>query len=252
MAGSIRSLQGETALVTGASRGIGAAVARALAARGADVCVHFHQARNAALEVVTECEGHGIHAVALQADLTRQDDVARLATSAGTALGPVSVLVNNAGIGNSDLAIDTTDEAFDRLLALHMKAPFALVRLVLPHMIRAKRGCIINMSSIWGLTGAAGEAAYSAAKGGLIALTRALAKELGPSGIRVNAVAPGAVETDMLRGLTDDDREALRRASPLGRLGTPEDIANAVAFLASQEASFITGQVISPNGGFLI
>lgn len=252
MTGSIRSLQGETALITGASRGIGAAVAREFAMRGASVCVHFQQARAAALEVVAQCDAQGVHAIAMQADLTRPEDVKRLAASAAAALGPVSVLVNNAGIGSVALAIDTTDEAFDRLLALHMKAPFALVRLMAPNMIRAKRGCIINMGSIWGLTGAAGETAYSAAKGGLIALTRALAKELGPSGIRVNAVAPGVVETDMLHGLTDDDRESLRRASPLGRLGTPEDIAHAVAFLASPSASFITGQVISPNGGFLI
>lgn len=247
-----RPLLGKTALVTGASRGIGAAVARTLARRGADVVVHFHVEQDAALAVADACMALGAHAVALAADLRQPAAAARLVETAAAALGPPVILVQGAGIAHRAALLDTPDDALDALLALHVKAPYASARQAIPHMLRAGFGRILHIGSIWGSEGAAGESAYSAAKGALHAMTRAMAKELGPSGITVNAVAPGAIETDMLNELDEDETQALVARTPMHRLGKAVEVAELVAFLAGPGGSYITGQVIGQNGGLAL
>jgi 3-oxoacyl-[acyl-carrier protein] reductase len=245
-----RPLYGQVAIVTGASRGIGRAVAIALAKAGAIVIVNYRQSREAAEEVAALCHEQGSRAYPVQADVTRPDDVARL-VEAAVHIGPPRILVNNAGISRSKLLLDTTLEDWRALMDSNLTAPFLCTQAVLPHMLREGYGRIINMSSIWGIAGGSCEVAYSASKGGLIAFTKALAKEIAQSGITVNAVAPGAIDTDMLAGLSPADKEALLKETPMGRLGKPEDVAHCVLFLASPAASYLTGQVISPNGGLV-
>lgn len=246
-----RPLAGQTAIVTGSSRGIGRAIALQLAELGAAVTVNYIHSKESAEEVADACERLGAKALPVQADVTKKEDVARLVETASFYLGKPDILVNNAGIASYSLLIDTTEHEWDQVMAANLKAPFLCTKAVLPAMIRKGYGRIVNMSSIWGIAGGSGEVAYSAAKGGLIAFTKALAKEMGPSGITVNAVAPGIVETDMTGALKQADLESLSRETPVGRLGTPADIASVVAFLALPSSGFVTGQVISPNGGFI-
>lgn len=247
-----RPLFGQVALVTGASRGIGAEIARTLAKAGAAVAVNYFSQRDAALEVVAKCQAYGSKAIALQANVADKAAIAKLVEDTTVLLGAPTILVNNAGRAHAELFLDTKEQTFDALMDANLKAPFFLAQAVLPGMLRVQHGRIVNISSIWGIAGGSLEVAYSASKGGLIAFTKALAKEVAPSGITVNAVAPGAIETDMLRHLSAADREQLLRETPVGRLGTPQDVAAAVLFLASPTASFITGQIISPNGGLVI
>lgn len=246
-----RPLYGQVAIVTGASRGIGRAIALALARAGAIVIVNYKQAETAAAEVVALCQQLGSRALAVQADVTQPEAAERLVSEAAK-LGPPRILVNNAGIAKTGLLVDTTLDEWRTLLDHNLTAPFLCTRAVLPHMIREHYGRIINISSIWGIAGGSCEVAYSASKGGLIAFTKALAKEVARSGITVNAVAPGAIETDMTANLSDETRAVLREETPVGRLGEPEDVAQCVLFLASPTASYLTGQVISPNGGLVI
>lgn len=247
-----RPLFGQTAVVTGASRGIGRAIALQLAKAGANVVINYLSSTSAAKDVVEECQGYGSKAIAVQADVTREQDAQRLFEQAAQLGTPTSILVNNAGIAKEKLLLDTTLEEWNSVLKSNLTAPFLCSKAILPLMLRERYGRIINISSIWGISGGSFEVAYSASKGGLIAFTKALAKELGPSGITVNAVAPGAVETDMLRSLSQLDRAQLEIEIPVGRIGHPDDIAHAVLFLASPDASFMTGQVLSPNGGLVI
>ncbi len=234
-------------LVTGASRGIGAAIAKAFADSGYRVCVHYNKSENSALSVAKEC-----NALAVRADISKSAEVEKLFCEIEKKLGNVEILINNAGVSFEGLLTDTSDDNWNKIIATNLSGAFFASRRALPNMISKKGGVIINISSIWGLVGASCEVAYSASKAGLIGLTRALAKEVAPSGIRVNCIAPGVIKTDMLNSFSKDDLNALVEETPLGRLGDPEDIAKAALFLASDDSSFITGQVLSPNGGFVI
>jgi len=242
----------KSALVTGASRGIGRAIAAALAKEGWPVCVNYLQRRDAAEELVSELRSQGRAAMAFQADVADRRAVEDMVRAASEALGPVELLVNNAGISHQGLFQDTGDDAWDRLLAVNLTGPRNAILAVLPHMLSEKRGCIVNISSIWGLRGGSCETAYACTKAAVVGLTRSLALELAPSGIRVNCVAPGCIETDMVRTLGAETQAMLVEETPLGRLGRPEDIGEAVAFLASEKASFITGQVLTADGGFIV
>ncbi len=242
----------QAALVTGSSRGIGRAVALELARRGYHVCVNYLHQREAALETVGQIEAMGMHAIAVQADVADRAAVERMAEAARAGLGPISLLVNNAGIAPYGLFQDTQDDVWERTLAVNLTGARNAALAVLPHMLDQKRGCIVNISSIWGLRGASCEVAYACTKAAIIGLTRSLALELAPSGIRVNCVAPGCIDTDMVRALGPETRQMLVEETPLGRLGTPEDIANAVAFFAQDSSSFLTGQVLTADGGFIV
>ena len=242
----------QVALVTGSSRGIGRAIALELARQGWAVCVNCVE-RMAEAEAVAEAiRSGGGAAIAVQADVADGAAVAAMAEQAERELGPVSLLVNNAGIAGQALFQDITDEMWNRYLAVNLGGARNTIKAVLPRMISEKAGCIVNISSIWGLRGASCEVAYACTKAGIIALTRSLAAELGPSQIRVNCVAPGVINTDMVQVLGQKTLRDLAEQTPLGRLGTPEDIAHAVAFLASDKASFITGQVLTADGGFVV
>ena len=231
------------ALITGASRGIGAACARALAEDGYHVYINYHKSKAAAEELAFDLGG-----IAVQADVSDPAAVAAMFS----ATGPVDLLVCNAGIAFSGLFAEITPEIWRKIFAVNVDGVYNCCKCALPHMIHKKAGNIITMSSIWGVTGASCETAYSAAKAAVIGLTKALAKEVGPSGIRVNCVAPGVIDTDMNGALSPEDMAALREETPLGCIGAPADVANAVRFLASEKSGFITGQVLGVNGGFLI
>lgn len=241
----------KTALITGASGGIGAQTARLLAREGYRLALHFHQNREAAQRLAEELSAV-TDVAAVQGDLTDSRQVSAVFEEAEQTLGPVSLLVNNAGVARQKLLADVTDGEWDEMLAANLSSVFYCCRRAIPAMVREKAGKIINISSIWGICGASCEAPYSAAKAGVIGLTRSLAKELGPSGIQVNCIAPGVIDTPMNRALTDADKSALCEETPLGRMGAPYDIAAAVLYLASPAGDFVTGQVISPNGGMVI
>ena len=231
------------ALVTGGSRGIGAAIVRALAADGWQVYIHCNKHPEAALALAQETGG-----TVVQGNLAMPMDVKTLFSQTG----PVDLLVNNAGVAHYGLLQDMGEMEWRSLFAVNTDGVYRCCREAIPGMVQKHAGCIINISSVWGQLGASCEAAYSASKGAVIALTKALAKELGPSGIRVNCVCPGVIDTDMIANLTEEDKKALAAETPLGRLGEPEDVAKLVRFLASPEADFLTGQVIAADGGFAL
>lgn len=241
-----------TALITGASRGIGRAIAAELAGAGWAVCINYLEHQAAAEELARRLRANGGDAIAIRADVADRQAVNTMVKAVREELGPVELLVNNAGISRQGLFQDTDDETWDRTLAVNLTGARNAAMAVLPHMLSEKRGCIVNISSIWGLRGASCEVAYACSKAAIIGLTRSLALELAPSGIRVNCVAPGCIETDMVRALGQETRAMLVEETPLGRLGTPEDIAYAVAFLASDRAAFLTGQVLTADGGFIV
>lgn len=242
----------QVALITGSSRGIGRGIALELAREGWDICVNYIRQQTAAEKVVAQIRAMGRKAVAIQADVADSEAVFAMVRQAETELGPISLLVNNAGIADQALFQDVSDELWDRFLSVNLGGARNAICAVLPHMLHEKAGCIVNISSMWGLRGASCEVAYSCTKAALIALTRSLALELAPSHIRVNCVAPGPINTDMVQALGQEVQNMLAEQTPLGRLGTPEDIAYAVAFFASEKASFITGQVLTADGGFIV
>ena len=242
----------QVALVTGASRGIGQGIALELARQGWDVCVNYLQRQQAAQETAAIIRDLGQNAAVVRADVADGGAVEAMARQAERELGPISLLVNNAGIAGQMQFQDITDEQWNRYLAVNLGGARNAIRAVLPWMLSEKRGCIVNISSIWGLRGASCETAYACTKAALIGLTRSLALELAPSGIRVNCVAPGVIDTDMVQVLGQETLRDLAEQTPLGRLGTPEDVAHAVAFFASDRASFLTGQVLGADGGFIV
>lgn len=229
------------ALVTGASRGIGAAIAKRLAADGWDVAVNYCQNQDKALALADAIGGR-----AVQADVSNSEQVKAMFD----AVGSVGLLVCCAGVSEYGLLTDMTDAQWRRLFAVNTDGAFHCCREAIGGMVHEKSGCIVLISSVWGVHGASCEAAYAASKGAVIALAKSLAKELGPSGIRVNCIAPGVIETDMMASFSAAEKKELAEQTPLGRLGTPEDVAELAAFLAGDRASFITGQVIGCDGGF--
>ena len=233
-------------LITGGSRGIGAACVQLFAENGFRVYFTYSKSKVQAQALEAETGATGILADA--ADIAAPN----LALASVHKSGPVDILVNNAGIAQQKLFSDITEADWDRMFNINVKSVFRMTQSVLPDMIHQKQGRIINLSSIWGQTGASCEVHYSAAKAAVIGLTKALAKELGPSGICVNCVAPGMVDTDMNAGLSPEETAAVAEEIPLGRAGTPLEIAHTVFFLARPESSYITGQILAPNGGWEI
>jgi 3-oxoacyl-[acyl-carrier protein] reductase len=242
-------LAGRTALVTGSSRGIGRAIALELARRGAQVVVNYRTGAERAQAVQAEIEALGSRALAIGADVSQSSDVDRLFASVGETLGGVDVLVNNAGVTRDTLLLRMDESDWDTVLDTNLKAAFLCTRAALRGMLRARWGRVVNVSSVIALAGNAGQANYAAAKAGLVALTRSLAREVGARGITVNAVAPGFVETDMTAHLTEQARKQLTDRIALDRLGSPEDVAQAVAFLCSPAGAYITGHVLVVDGG---
>ena len=240
------------AIVTGGSRGIGRAVCVAVAKQGCNVVVNYCHGAESAEQTAALCRAEGVQAVTVQADVSTAEGCKALFDAAAEAFGRVDVLVSNAGIAQQKLFTDITPEEWQRMLDVNLSGAFHLCQLALPGMIRRKQGRILTVSSMWGQTGGSCEVHYSAAKAGLIGLTKALAKEEGPSGITVNCVAPGVIDTDMMAAFTAEDKAALAEETPVGRLGTPEEVAKLLVFLAGEDAGYITGQVFGVNGGLVI
>lgn len=241
-----------TVLITGAARGIGRACALAFAQEGYCVAVNYRKHESEALSLSEEIRAMGRTCQVFQADVAVREQVEDMTRAVKETFGRVDVLVNNAGLAQQKLFSDITDEDWQRMFDVNMKGMFHCAQAVLPMMIGLKRGRIVNVSSIWGISGASCEVHYSASKAAVIGFTKALAKEVGPSGIQVNCVAPGVVDTDMNQMLDAETKQALREETPLGCMGAPDDIAQTILFLASEKAKFITGQILSPNGGLII
>ena len=243
----------EIVLVTGASGGIGKAVAEKFALAGYPVVLHYHKGTERAEALQNALTEQGCIVMAQQADLRDSTQVAQMIKQVREQWGPVEILINNAGVAQQKLFTDITDEEWRNMFAVHVDGAFYCSRAVLPAMIQKKRGCIINVSSMWGQIGGSCEVHYSAAKGALQAMTQALAKEVGPSGIRVNCVAPGVIMTEMNTRMFDEETlDALREETPLEKLGAAEDVASMIYYLSTEEAGFITGQIIGINGGMVI
>ena len=242
-------LTGKKALVTGASRGLGRAIALSLARAGADVVITYEKSVDKAQQVVDEINALGRHGEAIQADSASAQAIQDAVTQAARSLGGLDILVNNAGITRDGLLMKMSEEDYDTVLDTNLKGTFHCIRFAARQMLRQRGGRIINLSSVSGILGNAGQANYSASKAGVIGLTKSAARELASRGITVNAVAPGFIETEMTAVLTEKVRESAVAQIPMGAFGTAEDVAEAVAFLASDSARYITGQTIHVDGG---
>lgn len=238
------------AIVTGASRGIGREIAKTLAKKGIKVIANYNKSEDAAKSLQDELKEKGIEIDIIKADVSKREECKKLATYALEKYNKIDILINNAGISEYKIFTDETDEDWNRVINTNLYSAFAMSQEVIPNMVYNKCGCIINISSIWGQVGASLEVIYSISKAGIDGLTKALAKELGPSNIRVNSIAPGAIDTDMNKNISREELEQLEEEIPLGKMGLPEDIAKCVNWLV--EDNYTTGQVISINGGWVI
>ena len=245
-------LTGKIALVTGGSRGIGRAICLGLAAKGATVIVNFNSSGDAAREVVAEIESNGGTAETWQADVSNEEQVTAMFKSITSNHGTIDILVNNAGMTRDNVIMMMKPEDFDTVINTNLRSTWLCCKTAVRTMMRKRTGSIINITSVVGIAGNGGQTNYAASKAGIIGLTKSLAKEVAPRGINVNAVAPGFVETDMTADLSDEIKTKATDAIPLGRMGTPEDIAKAVVFLASDDASYITGQTLVVDGGMVM
>lgn len=242
----------KTAIITGASRGIGRACAEKLAREGYAVCINYLERRDKAEELRDRLTAEGYRAMIYQADVADKAAVNAMADAVRAQFGPISLLVSNAGTAGQMQFQDVTEAQWNRYFDVNVKGAYNAVQAVLPDMLHAHAGSIVTVSSMWGLRGASCEVVYSATKAALIGLTRSLAMELAPTGIRVNCVAPGVINTDMVQVLGQETLDELAQMTPLGRLGTAEDIAEAVWYFASANSSFVTGQVLTADGGFIL
>ncbi len=245
-------LQDKVAIVTGAGRGIGRAVALGLAQEGARVVVNYSRSAEAANDVVQQIADAGGEAVAVQGDVANLAQVDALVGAAIERWGRVDILINNAGITRDKLILRMTEADWDAVVDTNLKGAFLCAKAVAPRMVKQRSGVIVNIGSVLGTVGGAGQVNYSASKAGLVGLTKSLAKELGGRNVRVNAIAPGFIETDMTQVLKEEQREALRKQIPLDRFGTGEDIANVVVFLCTDAAAYIQGDVITVDGGLFM
>lgn len=242
-------LKGKTAVITGGSRGIGKAVCLELAGRGTNIVLCYAGKEDAAAETVAACEALGVAACAVRCDVSKEDDVKSLMDTAVKTFGRIDILVNNAGITRDGLLMTMREDAFDAVVDTNLKGTFLCMKAVARAMMKQRYGRIVNLSSIVGLRGNAGQVNYSASKAGVIGMTKSVAKELASRGITVNAVAPGFIDTDMTAALSEAARTSLLGNIPVGRLGAAEEVAKAVSFLVSDEAAYITGQVLAVDGG---
>lgn len=240
----------KVAIVTGASRGIGREIAKRLAKKGIKVVANYNQSEIEAIKLQEELKLESIDIDIFKADVTKRKEGHDLIKFAIEKYGKVDILINNAGIAEYKMFVDETDEDWNKVINSNLYSAFMMCQEVIPNMVHNKNGCIINISSIWGMVGSSLEVLYSVSKAGVDGLTKGLAKELGPSNIRVNSIAPGAIDTDMNKNLTEEELKELQDVTPLGKIGTPVDIAKCVEWLIDD--NFTTGQVISPNGGWVI
>lgn len=238
------------AIVTGASRGIGREIAKSLAKQNIKVIANYNNSEEKAIELKKELEAEGIKIDIVKADVSQREEIRNLVKYVIEEYGKIDILINNAGISEYKLFTDETDEDWNRVINTNLYSAFATSQEVIPNMIKNKNGCIINISSVWGMVGASMEVLYSVSKAGIDGLTKALAKELGPSNIRVNAIAPGIVDTDMCKNFTKEELEDIKEEIPLERIGKVEDISKCINWLIDD--NYTTGQIISINGGWII
>ncbi len=249
--GILKTLEGQTAVVTGGSRGIGRAIVLELARRGADVVINYRGNAEAAEQTAEDARTYGVTALTVQADISTEDGAGLVIAEALKLNGKIDILVNNAGITKDTLMLRMKESDFDAVLHTNLYGAFYCMKAVSRPMMKARYGRIISISSIVGLHGNPGQANYAAAKAGLIGMTKSLARELAGRGVTVNAVAPGMIETDMTDAMTQEAHQAMEQSIPMGHMGTPEDIANAAAFLADPASGYITGQVLTVDGGLV-
>lgn len=245
----MNNLMGKVAVVTGASRGIGRAIAIALAKEGASVVVNYRENKEAAVQTLNAIKSIGAYGMIFKADVSNYKESKNLIDQAINNFGRIDILINNAGVSNVGLFMDMNEDDWNKMIDVNLKGTINCSHNAIKYMIAQKSGSIVNISSMWGSTGASCEVIYSATKGAINLFTKSLAKELAPSNIRVNAAAPGVIDTDMNKWLTENERHELEDEIPIGKFGTGEDIANTVLFLSKDSSKYITGQVIGVDGG---
>lgn len=246
------SLAGKIALITGGSRGIGRQIAIELSKYGVNVAINYVNNKKKAQEVIDEIKENGVNGLAVKADISKEEDVLGMVDTINRELGQIDILVNNAGITKDNLIIRMKTEEWDKVIETNLKGTYLCTKAVVRGMMKKRYGKIVNVASVVGITGNSGQGNYSASKAGVIGFTKSMAKEFASRGINVNAVAPGFIETDMTKVLKEDIKDSLLKNVPMGRLGSPEDIANVVIFLVSEKADYITGQVINIDGGMVM